>query len=100
MKLTRILRFKKAKINEKHYGYGFNSSSTYDVISDGAIVRKITELCEKYNAEIIRINLTNETGYFNNKNCFIKIKAHKKDFINIVNEFSLYFIKWLSDIRY
>lgn len=100
MKFTRILRFKKAKINEKYYGYGFNSSSIYDVISDGAIVRKITELCEKYNAEIIRINLTNETGYFNNKNCFIKIKAYKKDFINIVNEFSLYFIKWLSDIRY
>ena len=100
MKFTRILRFKKAKINEKHYGYGFNSSSTYDVISDGAIVRKITELCEKYNAEIIRINLTDETGSFNNKDCFIKIKAHRKDFINIVNEFSLYFIKWLSDIRY
>lgn len=100
MKFTRILRFKKAKINEKHYGYGFNSSSTYDVISDGAIVRKITELCEKYNAEIIRINLTDETGYFNDKDCFIKIKAHKKDFINIVNEFSLHFIKWLSDIRY
>ena len=100
MKLTRILRFKKAKINEKHYGYGFNSSSTYDVISDGAIIRKITELCEKYNAEIIRINLTNETGYFDNKDCFIKIKAHKKDFKNIVNDFSLYFIKWLSDIRY
>ena len=59
MKFTRILRFKKAKINEKHYGYGFNSSSTYDVISDRAIVRKITELCEKYNSEIIRINLTN-----------------------------------------
>ena len=78
MKFTRILRFKKAKINEKYYGYGFNSSSTYDVISDGAIVRKITELCEKYNAEIIRINLTNETGYFNNKNCECRFKKRKE----------------------
>ena len=100
MKLTRILRFKKTKINEKHYGYGFDSSSIYDVISDGTIIRKITELCEKYNAEIIRINLTDETSYFNNKDCFIKIKAHRKDFINIVNEFSLYFIKYIQDVKY
>lgn len=100
MKFTRILRFKKAKINEKHYGYGFDSSSIYDVISDGTIIRKITELCEKYNAEIIRINLTDETSYFNNKDCFIKIKAHRKDFINIVNEFSLYFIKYIQDVKY
>ena len=100
MKLTRILRFKKAKVNEKHYGYGWNGGSSYDLVSDGAIVRKFTELCEKYNAEIIRINLTDEISYFNDKNCFIKIKAYKKDFINIVNEFSLFFIKWLSDIRY
>ena len=99
MKFTRILRFKKAKINEKHYGYGFNSSSTYDVISDGAIVNKLNELCEKYNATIKRINLTDEDWY-RQKDCFVKIIAHKKDFINIVNEFSLYFIKWLSDIRY
>ena len=100
MKFTRILRFKKAKINEKHYGYGFNSSSTYDVISDGAIVRKITELCEKYNAEIVRINLTDTTSYFNDKKCFIKIKAHKKDFINIVNDFTLHFIKYIQDVKY
>ena len=100
MKFTRILRFKKAKINERHYGYGLNISSTYDVISDGAIVRKINELCEKYNAEIIRINLTDEVGYFNDKNCFIKIKAHKKDFRSIVNDFTLHFIKWITDIKY
>lgn len=100
MKFTRILRFKKAKINEKHYGYGFNSSSTYDVISDGAIVRKITELCEKYNAEIVRINLTDTTSYFNDKECFIKIKAHRKDFINIVNDFTLHFIKYIQDVKY
>ena len=97
MKLTWILRFKNAKINEKYYGY---SSSTYDVISDGAIVRKITELCEKYNAEIVRINLTDTTSYFNDKECFIKIKAHRKDFINIVNDFTLHFIKYIQDVKY
>ena len=77
-----------------------HSTEIYDVISDGTVVRKITELCEKYNAEIIRINLTDETGYFNNKDCFIKIKAHRKDFIKIVNEFSLYFIKYIQDVKY
>ena len=30
----------------------------------------------------------------------INDEIKEKDFINIVNEFSLYFIKWLSDIRY
>ena len=100
MKFTRILKFKKAKVNEKHYGHGWDHSSTYDVISDGAIVKKINELCEKYNADIIRINLTDEDDYFNDRYCFIKIKAHKKDFLNIVNEFSLHFIKWVSNIKY
>ena len=99
MKLTRILRFKKMRVNEKHYGYGWNSSSSYDVISDGAIINKLNELCEKYDAIIKRINLTD--GYwYKQKYCFVKIIAHKKDFINIVNEFSLYFIKYIQDVKY
>ena len=100
MRLTRTLRFKKAKINEKHYGYGFNSSSTYDVVSDGAIVKKIIELCKQNNAEVIRINLSDNDSWFCEHDCFVKIKAYKKDFINIVNEFTLHFIKYIQNIRY
>lgn len=97
MKITRMLKFKKAKIDEKHYGYG---NSTYNVISDGAIVKKIIELGKKYNAEIVRINLSDSDSWFGEHDCFIKIKAHKKDFINIVNDFMLYFIKYIQNVRY
>ena len=98
MKLTRILKFKKAKINKKYYGSGWHSGCTYDVVSDGAVVSKLNELCEKYNAEIVRLSLTADN--FDDKDCIIKIKAHKKDFKNIVNEFTLYFIKYIEDLRY
>ena len=97
MKIIRMIKFKKRKVNQKFYGY---SGSSYDLITDGAIVDKIHELCDKHNATIRRISLTDESSWGEQKDCIIKIFAHKKDFLNIVNEFSLYFVKWISDIKY
>ena len=62
---------------------------------------KAQELCDKYNAEIKQIYLTDETKNLDElEDCFIKIKAYKKDFMNVVNDFSLYLLKWISNIRY
>lgn len=98
MKLTRMLKFKKAKINKKYYGSGWDRGCTYNVVSDGAIVSKLNELCDKYNAEIVRIRLTADD--FDDKDCIIKIKAHRKDFKNIVNDFTLHFIRYIEHLRY
>ena len=96
MKLTRMLKFKKAKVNEKFYGSNYwDMGSSYDYVPDGTIVRELNKLCEKYNAEIIRITLRDV-----NKESVIKIKAHRKDFKNLVNDFMIYFIKWIYNVRY
>lgn len=103
MRRTRTIKFKKSKVNEKNYGYGIgmNSGRCYSVVSDGTIVGIINKLCDKYNAEIKQICLTDEIKNIDElEDCFIKIKAYKRDFMNIVNDFSLYLLKWISNIRY
>ena len=101
MRRTRTIKFKKSKVNEKNYGIGMDSGRCYSVVSDGTIVGIIHKLCDKYNAEIKQIYLTDETKNLDElEDCFIKIKAYKKDFMNVVNDFSLYLLKWISNIRY
>ena len=95
-----MFKFKKVRMNKKYYGSNYyDCGCTYNVISDGLIVSKLNELCKKYNAEITRLSLTSD-GFLNDKYCIVKMKAHRKDFKNIVQEFTLYFIKYIQDVKY